>query len=88
MSQLTLITNSVIYSHGSPHATALLIDGAEIVWIGGHDVAAGHMELADTVIDAGGHFVAPGFVDAHVHATSTGLTLGGLDLAQVTHKKE
>ena len=88
MSQLTLITNSVIYSHGSPHATALLIDGAEIVWIGGHDVAAGHMELADTVIDAGGHFVAPGFVDAHVHATSTGLTLGGLDLTQVTHKKE
>ena len=60
MPQLTLITNSVIYSHGSPHATALLIDGAEIVWIGGHDVAAGHMELADTVIDAGGAFCRPG----------------------------
>jgi predicted amidohydrolase YtcJ len=88
MSQLTLITNSVIYSDSSPLATALLIDGAEIAWIGDHEAARGHMELADTVIDAGGHFVAPGFVDAHVHATSTGLMLGGLDLTQVTHKYE
>ena len=88
MSQLTLITNSVIYSDSSPLATALLIDGAEIAWIGDHEAARGHMELADTVIDAGGHFVAPGFVDAHVHATSTGLMLGGLDLTQVTHKNE
>ena len=88
MSQLTLITNSVIYSNSNPQATALLIDGAEIVWIGDHDVAAGHMESADTVIDAGGYFVAPGFVDAHVHATSTGLMLSGLDLTQVTHKNE
>jgi len=88
MSQLTLITNSVIYSDSSPLATALLIDGAEIAWIGDHEAARGHMELADTIIDAGGHFVAPGFVDAHVHATSTGLMLGGLDLTQVTHKYE
>ena len=88
MSQLTLITNSVIYSDSSPLATALLIDGAEIAWIGDHEAARGHMELADTIIDAGGHFVAPGFVDAHVHATSTGLMLGGLDLTQVTHKNE
>ena len=39
MSQLTLITHAVIYSHSSPHATALLIDGAEIVWIGDHEAA-------------------------------------------------
>ena len=88
MSQLTLITHAVIYSHSSPHATALLIDGAEIVWIGDHEAARAHQGLAHTVIDAGGHFVAPGFVDAHVHATSTGIMLGGLDLTQVTHKKE
>ena len=88
MSQLTLITHAVIYSHSSPHATALLIDGAEIVWIGDHEAARAHQGLAHTVIDAGGHFVAPGFVDAHVHATSTGIMLGGLDLTQVTHKRE
>ena len=88
MSQLTLITNAVIYSRSSPHATALLIDGAEIAWIGDHGTAQTHRELAHTVIDAGGHFLAPGFVDAHVHATSTGIMLGGLDLTQVTHKKE
>ncbi len=88
MSQLTLITHAVIYSHSSPHATALLIDGAEIVWIGDHEAARALEGLAHTVIDAGGHFVAPGFVDAHVHATSTGIMLGGLDLTQVTHKKE
>ena len=88
MSQLTLITHAVIYSHSSPHATALLIDGAEIVWIGDHEAARALEGLAHTVIDAGGHFVAPGFVDAHVHATSTGIMLGGLDLTQVTHKRE
>src|SRR2546423_1005185 len=35
------------------------------------------------IIALDGAFVAPGFVDAHVHATATGLHLTGLDLTGV-----
>lgn len=88
MSQRTLITNAAIYAPSVPFATAMLIDGQEIAWIGDHSGAEVHRELADTVIHAQGHFLAPGFVDAHVHATSTGIMLNGLDLTQVRNKTQ
>jgi len=88
MSKRTLITNAAIYAPSVPFATAMLIDGEEIAWIGDHSGAEVHQELADTVINAQGHFLAPGFVDAHVHATSTGIMLNGLDLTQVKNKVE
>ena len=77
MTRRTLITNAAIYAPSVPYATALLIDAGEIAWIGDHSGAEVHRELAHTVIDAQGHFLAPGFVDAHVHATSTGIMLTG-----------
>ncbi len=88
MSKRTLITNAAIYAPSVPFATAMLIDGQEIAWIGDHSGAEVHRELADTVIHADGHFLAPGFVDAHVHATSTGIMLNGLDLTQVMNKTQ
>jgi len=88
MSKRTLITNAAIYAPSVPFATAMLIDGEEIAWIGDHSGAEVHRELADTVIHAQGHFLAPGFVDAHVHATSTGIMLSGLDLTQVVNKTQ
>ncbi len=88
MSKRTLITNAAIYAPSVPFATAMLIDGEEIAWIGDHSGAEVHRELADTVIHAQGHFLAPGFVDAHVHATSTGIMLNGLDLTRVRNKNE
>ena len=36
------------------------------------------------VVELDGGFVAPAFVDSHVHLTSTGLTLAGLDLRAAT----
>ncbi|TNC23610.1 amidohydrolase [Amycolatopsis alkalitolerans] len=57
----------------------MAVTGDTVVWVGqdgpGHALHPG----AD-VIDLDGAFVAPGFVDAHVHATATGLHLTGLDL--------
>ena len=88
MSKRTLITNAAIYAPSVPFATAMLIDGEEIAWIGDRSGAEVHRELADTVIHAQGHFLTPGFVDAHVHATSTGIMLGGLDLTQVVNKTQ
>lgn len=61
-------------------ATALVVDDdGRIAWVGDE---SGRPEAARD-IDLGGAFVAPAFVDAHVHATATGLALTGLDLRAV-----
>ena len=48
-------------------------------WLGSDDVGRAQFPDAD-VIDLAGGFVAPAFVDSHVHLTATGLSLVGLDL--------
>ena len=67
-----------VHSPAHPEATALLTDGDRIAWVGTEADAADL--TADAVVDLAGDWVAPAFVDAHVHATSTGLALSGLDL--------
>ncbi len=57
---------------------ALLIDGDRIAWRGSID---GEHPPADQVVDLGAAWVTPSFVDAHVHATATGLALRAVDLA-------
>ena len=69
----TLYRNARVYTPG-PQATALAVDGDRIVWLGDGEVST------DETVDLGGAFVAPAFVDAHVHCTQTGLMLTGLDL--------
>ena len=61
---------------GMPGASAVLLEADRIAWVGDDPKAV----RADRVIDMQGALLAPGFVDAHVHATSTGLSLIGLDL--------
>jgi predicted amidohydrolase YtcJ len=73
----TLFRNGRIYSPAVPGATALLVTGGRVAWLGA-DVDA---PAADRAVDLAGALVAPAFVDSHVHATDTGLTLGGLDLS-------
>lgn len=77
-----------MYAPSAPFATAMMIDGGTIAWIGEDTAAAVHREAADVVVDLRGAFVAPGFVDAHVHATSTGLLLTGVDLTHVLSRAE
>jgi predicted amidohydrolase YtcJ len=55
---------------------ALEIDGGRIAYIG---PVAGARPGA-TVLDLDGAVVTPAFVDAHVHATASGLLVDGLDL--------
>ncbi len=64
-----------------PSTTAMAVDGDTVTWIGSEDGAGAYAEHADEVIDLRGSLVTPAFVDAHVHATSTGLALEGLDLS-------
>src|SRR6478735_12364197 len=65
-----------------PGATAMAVtDGPEatVAWLGTDEV--GRAQFLDArVVDLDGGFVAPAFVDSHVHLTATGLTTTGLDL--------
>ncbi|HEX2903917.1 MAG TPA: amidohydrolase family protein [Jatrophihabitans sp.] len=74
-----LLINGRIYSPFARDASAMLVEDGVIGWIG--DDASAATFHAEQVIDLQGALVTPGFVDAHVHATDTGLSLTGLDLA-------
>jgi predicted amidohydrolase YtcJ len=73
-----LYRNGRVHSPAAPDATALLVDGDTIVWLGDEAGADGYD--AERTVDLDGAFLTPAFVDAHVHATATGLGLVGLDL--------
>ena len=77
----TLLRGGAVYNPAEPYATAMLTVGDTVAWIGSEDGADLHVDAADAVIDLGGALVTPAFVDSHVHATSTGLALTGLDLS-------
>lgn len=66
-----------------PDASAMAVRDGVVAWLGSDDV--GRVQFPDAqVVDLDGAFVAPAFVDSHVHLTATGLTVAGLDLRQAT----
>jgi predicted amidohydrolase YtcJ len=75
----TLYRNGRLYSPAVREATALLVEDATITWIGHEDGVAQHSGAR--VVDLQDSLVTPAFVDAHVHATATGLALSQLDLS-------
>jgi predicted amidohydrolase YtcJ len=77
----TLLRNGAIYNPADPFATAMVIEGETIAWIGSEGAADAQAGSVHEVIDLRGGLVTPAFVDAHVHVTSTGLALTGLDLS-------
>ncbi|WP_188585535.1 amidohydrolase [Gordonia jinhuaensis] len=81
-----LLTGGRIYSPASPDATAMAVTDGTVVWVGADHVGRALHPDAQ-IIDLAGAFVAPAFVDSHVHLTSTGLSLDGLDLAEVTDRE-
>jgi imidazolonepropionase len=68
----TLVTNDAGLGRG-PLGTvadaALVVDGGRVVWAGPAGQAPGPTE---TVVDAGGRAVVPGFVDSHAHLVFAG----------------
>lgn len=74
---------STLYRGGRVHAagapTALVVDGDVVSWLG----AAADAPVTDELVELDDGWLAPAFVDAHVHATSYGLALTGLDLTGV-----
>lgn len=81
-----LLLNGRIHSPTHPDATAMAVRGQTIAWLGSDDVARSQFPDAD-IVDLGGAFVAPAFVDSHVHITATGLLLSGLDLRAATSRE-
>lgn len=73
----TLYGNGRVYSTAA--ASAFLVEDARIAWLGSDDEA--RQLTGVRRIDLGGSLVTPAFVDAHVHCTSAGIALSGLDLA-------
>jgi predicted amidohydrolase YtcJ len=61
---------------GDRSGRAVLVRDGVIAWSGAH----GEAPPADHVVVGEGALLTPAFVDAHVHATGTGLALTGLDL--------
>jgi predicted amidohydrolase YtcJ len=57
----------------------MMVRDDTIVWVGDEDAAGAHADALDSVEDLTAALITPAFVDAHVHATSTGITLTGLD---------
>src|SRR5437588_999893 len=61
----------------------LLVDGRHIQRVG-----SGQPPEADRTVDLPGTTIIPGFIDAHVHLTGTGLRQAGPDLGAVRSKDE
>lgn len=79
MSDTTLLLGGRIYAPASPDATAMAVTGGTIAWVGSDAVGRALHPDAE-IVDLEGALVTPAFVDAHVHTTSAGLLLNGLDL--------
>lgn len=71
-----LLVSGHVYTPASPDATAMAVTDGVVVWVGS-DAVGTALHPDAQVIDLGGRFVAPAFVDSHVHLTSLGLALGG-----------
>ncbi|MGA9309676.1 MAG: amidohydrolase [Pseudonocardiaceae bacterium] len=61
-------------------ATALAVMDGIVAWAGDDSTGRACFSDADEVLELRGALVTPAFVDAHVHATSTGMLAIGLDL--------
>lgn len=76
-----LLRRGEVHSPADPFATAMVVEGGQVAWVGSEGAADSFADGVDEVIDLDGALVTPAFTDAHVHTTATGLALTGLDLS-------
>ncbi|OEJ27908.1 amidohydrolase [Streptomyces agglomeratus] len=76
-----LLRGGEVHSPADPFATAMVVERGHVAWVGSEGAADAFAQGVDEVIDLEGALVTPAFTDAHVHTTSTGLALTGLDLS-------
>ncbi|MBM7440989.1 amidohydrolase [Streptomyces sp. HB132] len=76
-----LLRGGDVHSPADPFATAMVVERGHVAWVGSEGAADAFAGGVDEVIDLEGALVTPAFTDSHVHTTSTGLALTGLDLS-------
>ncbi|MGW6883280.1 amidohydrolase [Streptomyces goshikiensis] len=76
-----LLRRGEVHSPADPFATAMVVERGHIAWVGSEGAADAFVQGVDEVVDLDGALVTPAFTDAHVHTTSAGLALTGLDLS-------
>ncbi|MGH3659048.1 MAG: amidohydrolase family protein, partial [Micromonosporaceae bacterium] len=75
-----LLRGGEVHSPADPFATAMVVEGGSIAWIGSEGAADSFAEGVEETVHLDGALVTPTFTDAHVHTTATALALTGLDL--------
>ena len=76
-----IFVNGDIYTQATPaRAQAIAVRDGRIVATGSNDDIRKLKGTHTQVVDLGGHFVMPGFNDAHVHLEEAGLELQNVDL--------
>ncbi len=83
-----LYRNGSVYTAADPFATAMLVDGDTVAWVGSEQAASSIADSSMEVIDLHGALVAPGFVDSHMHLTETGIALESLQLGSVASARD
>ncbi|MBA0051020.1 amidohydrolase [Streptomyces sp. AJS327] len=84
----TLLRGGAVHSPADPFATAMVTQGGRIAWVGSEGAADSFADGVDETVWLDGALVTPTFTDAHVHTTSAGLALTGLDLAGAADPRE
>jgi predicted amidohydrolase YtcJ len=87
-SKVTLYRNGSVYTAADPFATAMLVDGDTVAWVGSEQAATSIADSSMNIVDLRGALVAPGFVDSHAHLTETGIALDSLQLGGVRSARE
>ncbi len=71
-----------------PTAESVAIDGERIAAVGSNSEIEAYRSGRTTVVDLGGRFLMPGFIDNHTHFVSGGFQLLGLDLRSAANETE
>jgi hypothetical protein len=84
-----IFVNGDIYTQATPaRAQALAVRDGRIVAVGNNDEVSKLKGSQTKVIDLGGHFVMPGFNDAHVHLASGGFEKMNVNLVGTQSLRE
>jgi len=85
-----IITNARIWTGNAdqPYAEAMVVSGDTIVAIGSDQEVKKYKSGSGKVIDLGGMYILPGFIDSHVHLLQGGSNLASVQLRDASTPEE